>query len=224
MRGRSDFVPGLKSHTIDIRMRDAYNCMLNAYNYIMKELAKNRAAILALLLTNPERSFYLQEIGRTIGKKPGVFQRTINRLVQEGILVSEYRANARYFMANKDYPLYRELKSIVFKTVGLIGSIRNALEAMGTVDLAFIYGSYARNSENYLSDIDLVIIGKINEDKLIKKLDRLEDLFKREINFKLYSFKEFRKLVRSKDPFILEILRNNKTMVLGEENDLRKIS
>ena len=74
---------------------------------------KNRAELLQLFLTNPDRSLYMQEIGRVLGKKPGYFQRTINNLVSEGILESEYKANARYFRVNKNYPLYKELKSVV---------------------------------------------------------------------------------------------------------------
>ena len=89
----------------------------------MSELTKNRAELLRLFFTNPEQSFYIQEIGRILGKKPGIFQRTLNNMEKEGILVSEYKANARYFKTNRMYPLYRELKSIIFKTVGVTGSL-----------------------------------------------------------------------------------------------------
>jgi len=190
----------------------------------MTLLTKNRAELLKLFLTNPDRSFYMQEIGRILGKKPGTFQRTLNNMVSEGILISEYRANARYLKANKDYPLYKELKSIVFKTVGAQGGIKDILEQIGNVKFAFIYGSYAKARETYLSDIDLTIIGNPDEDSLIKELDRLEGKLQREINYKLYTLKEFKKEVKENEPFFLEILREKKVMVIGDENGLRKIS
>lgn len=190
----------------------------------MRELSKNRAELLRLLLTNPEQSFYMQEIGRILGKKPGNFQRTINNMVKEGILTSEYKANARYFKVNKDYPLYKELKSIVFKTVGVAGSLKEILKKIGNISFSFIYGSYARAKEGYLSDIDLIIIGKPDEDRLIKELDQLERVLKREINYKLYTPKEFKKEIKEKEPFILEILKDKKIMLIGDENGLRKIS
>ncbi len=186
----------------------------------MKEFSKNRAALLQLLLTNPDQSFYMQEIGRILGKKPGNFQRTINKMVEQGILVSEYRANIRSFKANKDYPLYKELKSIVFKTVGVIGSLEETLKKTGTVIFAFIYGSYAKGEENYLSDIDLVIVGKINENILMQKLDALEEILKREVNYKLYALRDFKRLVKQKEPFLMEILRDKKIMLIGDENEL----
>ena len=190
----------------------------------MIPLTKTRAALLNLLLTNPERSFYMQEIGRILGKKPGTFQRAINNMVSEGVLISEYKANARFFQANKKYPIYKELKSIVFKTVGVQGRIRDALEEIGNVKFAFIYGSYAKARETYVSDIDLVVIGNANEDTLIKVLDSLEDKFQREINYKLDTFKEFKKEIKEKEPFLLEIMRDKKIMLIGNENELRKIS
>lgn len=189
----------------------------------MRELTKNRAELLKLFFTNPEQSFYIQEIGRILGKKPGIFQRTLNNMEEEGILVSEYKANARYFKANKGYPLYKELKSIVFKTVGVTGSLKEALKKVGNIKFSFIYGSYAKAKENVLSDIDLIVIGSSNEDALIKELDKLEDALNREINYKLYSLKEFKSEIKEKEPFLLEILRDKKIMIIGEENELREI-
>lgn len=189
----------------------------------MKELTKNRAALLRLFYTNPDQSFYMQEIGRILGKKPGYFQRTLNKMVEEQILVSEPKANVRYFKANKDYALYEELKSIVFKTVGVLGSLREIFQSVGGVAYCFIYGSFARNEEISISDIDLVIVGDVDEDVIIKKLDRLEQVMKREINYKLYTPGEFRRALKNEQPFISEIVRDKKIMVIGDEEKLRKI-
>jgi predicted nucleotidyltransferase len=189
----------------------------------MREFSKNRAQLLRLFYTNPDRAFYIQEIGRILGKKPGVFQRMLNNLEREGILTSEYKANIRYFRANKNYPLFKELKSIVFKTVGVIGSIRKALKKVGQVDFAFLYGSFAQGKESNLSDIDLVIIGNPEEDEVIQELEKLEKLLKREINYKLYTLQEFEKEIKRKNAFLLKILRDKKIMLIGEVDELRTI-
>jgi len=189
----------------------------------MNILSKNKADLLGLFFTNPERSFYIQEIGRILDKKPGTFQRTLNNLISEGILTSVYKGNLRLIKVNKDYPLYGELKSIIFKTVGLQGSIRRILQVIGDIRIAFIYGSYAKSRENTLSDVDLFIIGDPDEGSLIKKLDSLEEKLKREINYKLYSFSDFKKEVKEKEPFIIRILKDKKIMLMGDKSDLQKI-
>lgn len=85
----------------------------------MLYLSKNAAKLLKLFLGQPEEAFYIQQLGRILKKKPGVFQRTLYKMEKQGILKSEYKANARFFKINKGYPVYRELKSIVSKTGGI---------------------------------------------------------------------------------------------------------
>jgi predicted nucleotidyltransferase len=188
----------------------------------MLKLSRNKALLLRLFYTNPDQRFYIQEIGRILDKKPGVFQRTLYEIEREGILRSEYEANARYFQVNKDYPLYKEYKSIVFKTIGVIGSIKEVLGKAGPIDFSFLYGSFAKSKENYLSDIDLVIVGSPDEDKIIRDFEKLEKDLKREINFKLYSLKQFLESFRHKDPFLLGILKDQKIMLIGGKDELRK--
>lgn len=190
----------------------------------MNLFTKNRAELLSLFFTNPDKSFYMQEIGRILNKKPGVFQRTLNNMTSEGILVSEYRANSRYFTVNKNNPIYKELKSIIFKTIGISGSIKQALEELKNLKLVFIYGSYAKNQENYLSDIDIIIIGNPDEEILINKLDSLEKKLQREINYKIYSYNNLEKEITEKEPFIINILEDRKIMLVGSENEIPKIS
>ena len=85
----------------------------------MIKLSKNNAKLLKLFYTHPNESFYIQQLGRILKKKPGVFQRALYALEKEGALKSEYKANARFFRANTQYSIYKELKSILSKTAGL---------------------------------------------------------------------------------------------------------
>ncbi len=190
----------------------------------MNILSKSKADLLGLFFTNPERSFYIQEIGRILNKKPGTFQRTLNNLISEGILTSEYKGNLRFITVNENYPIYNELKNIIFKTVGIQGSIKQILKEIGDIRIAFIYGSYAKSKEQFLSDIDLLIVGDPDEDKLIEKLDVLERKLQREINYKIFSYDGLKKEIEEKDSFILQILKDKKIILAGEDNDLRKIS
>lgn len=81
----------------------------------MKLIAKSKFRLLKLFYSHPKNEYYIQEIGRMLGKKPGVYQRALNDLEKEGILLSHYKANARFFCLNNDCPIYNELKGIVYK-------------------------------------------------------------------------------------------------------------
>ena len=180
-------------------------------------LTKNQLLLLRLFYTNPEKSFYMQEIGKIINKKAGVFQRTLNTLVEEGFLKSEYRANARYFQANTKHPLYPEFKKIIAKSAGGIEeSLKDLVNGIKEIKAAILYGSFAKGKERKESDIDLLIVGKPEvEDKLLKKLAVLEKQIQREINYKLYSEKEFRKKRKENDLFLEEVLSDQKIILKG---------
>jgi predicted nucleotidyltransferase len=189
----------------------------------MIKLLRNKALLLRLFYTNPDQEYFMQEIGRILDKKPGVFQRTLYDMEREGILTSVFKANARYFRANKDYPLYEEYKSIIFKTVGITGSLREILEKARRIDFAFLYGSFAKGKENCLSDIDLVIIGSPDEMEIIRDFEKLEKNLSREINYRLFTSTEFVNGIRQKDAFLLRILNEQKIMLVGEKNELQQI-
>ena len=187
------------------------------YKPMKQFLTKNQLLLLRLFYTNPEKSFYMQEIGKILGKKPGVFQRTLNALADNGLLKSEFRANARYFQANTQNVLYPEFKKIVAKTSGVETSLRELVEPMKEIKLAILYGSFAKGKEREDSDIDLLVVGSspAAEDALVKKLPKLEKRLQREINYKLYTEAEYRKRCKMDDPFLKEILSDKKIILKG---------
>src|SRR4030042_4639489 len=190
----------------------------------MFKLSKNEALLLRLFYTNPGAEYYMHEIGRILGKKPGVFQRTLYNLEEQGILASQYRANARYFRVNEGHPLFEEIKNIISKSVGVIGSLIKVLRNAGSIDFAFIYGSFAKGNENPLSDIDLMIVGSPDESVLLQRLSELEHSLEREINCRIYSSIDYVRDIQGAEPFLLNILADRKILLIGEENALRKMA
>ena len=179
-------------------------------------LSRNQLLLLGLLYTNPKKSYFMQEIGRILGKKPGVFQRALNALVAEGILVSEYRGHARFFQANTRHPLYPELRGIVSKTSGAEGALRHLMERLDGVRMALIYGSFAKGKEREDSDIDLLVVGNPRaETLLIKELRGIEGQLQREINYKLYNKPEYLRRRAKHDPFLEEILTDKWLVLKG---------
>jgi len=182
--------------------------------------SKVRKALFKLYFTNPDSEFYLRELERMLSIPVSMIRKELLRLEKEGIFISHKKGNLTYYHVNKSYPLFSELKSIVFKTIGVQGLLEDALRKIKGIEVAFIYGSYARGNEKASSDIDLCIIGTINEDILVRRINKLEKLIKREINYTLYTKKEFTEKRRKKDSFILDLISNQKIILIGEKNGL----
>ena len=182
--------------------------------------SKARQAIFRLYFTNPEKSFYLRELERELGTPVSILRKELMSLEKEGLFSSSRHGNLLYYSLNKEYQLYDEIKAIVFKTVGIQGNLSKALLALKDIEVAFIYGSYAKNSSNAKSDVDLFIIGTPDEDILVGKINNLEKNLKREINYNIYSKTDFERKKKKKDSFIEDVLKNKKTFLIGGENDL----
>ena len=182
--------------------------------------SKARMALFRLYFTNPDKEYYLRELERILSTPVSIIRKELVALEKSGIFKLSKKANLCYYSLNKDYPLYAELKNIVFKTVGIQGTLTGLLSSIEGIETAFIYGSYAKSEANAKSDIDLFIIGAIDEDSLLPGINKLEETLHRDINYSLYSRKNFNKKKKENDSFIEDITENKKIFLIGEENDI----
>jgi predicted nucleotidyltransferase len=182
--------------------------------------SKLREELLALYFTNPDKKYYLRELERILKFSVGNISRELIKLEKTGLFLSESKGNLVYYYLSKSYPLFEELKSIIFKTSGAPKMLQNILEKINGISQAFIYGSFAKGEEREGSDIDLLIIGKADEDKLIEEIDKLERKLQREINYAIYGKEDFNKKKKEGNPFILDILKEKKIFLIGDENGL----
>ena len=157
--------------------------------------SKSRRKILQYFFTNPDQELYLREIARKFKEDPSNLSKEMNRLEKENIFISSFMGKQKYYKLNKSHPLFDEFKSIVFKTIGVKGRLENIVNEVIGILSAFIYGSYAKNTESFSSDIDLFMIidkKKFNENTLLPNINELESQISREINYTYYSWEEWK--------------------------------
>ncbi|HPR91591.1 MAG TPA: nucleotidyltransferase domain-containing protein [Candidatus Paceibacterota bacterium] len=172
----------------------------------MFKFTKNEQLILDLFFKKPEESFYVRQMGRLLNKEPGVFERDLNRLLEEKILLSQKIGNNVFYSLNKNYFLLPELKNIFKKTVGIEYQIKSFVNTFPEkINKAFIYGSVAANKENSASDIDLFLVGNITEPLLSEKIHSLETTLGREIHYVLMSPEEYKHKKDARDSFLNNI-------------------
>jgi len=182
--------------------------------------SKLREELLALYFINQNKKYYLRELERILNFSVGNIRRELIKLESTGLFLSENKGNLLYYYLNQSYPLFKELKSIIFKTSGVPRMLHNVLEKFDDIDRAFIYGSFAKGEEREDSDIDLLIIGEVDEDNLIEEIGKLERKLQREINYSIYEKEDFNKKKKEGNFFILDILKEKKIFLIGAENGL----
>jgi len=177
--------------------------------------SKTKRTLLKLFLTNPERAFYTREIAKLTGESFNAVRRELGYLEKAGLLKSHREGNLKYFAVIKEFPFFPELKKIVYATVGLGDYLKNKLGDSESIDLAFIYGSVARNEETERSDIDLFVVGRMEEEELHRLVSEIEREIGREINYTLMTKKEFTQRRKRGEPFIKRLEREEKLLLKG---------
>lgn len=186
---------------------------------------KTRRAVLALLFTNPERSFYVREIIRELGLGRGTVQRELENLTEAGLLVRSVEGNQVHFEANQASPVFPEIKMMMLKTTGVADVIRASLEKQsGRVAVSFLYGSSAAGKLKAESDIDLLVIGDISFKEVVKALADAQETLGREVNPNVFTRSEFRKKSRSGQHFVRSLLDGPKVFLIGGDNELERLA
>ena len=180
-----------------------------------------RQGVLAATLTQPEKWWYLSELAQFLHTRPSSLQRELRSLEQSGILQQRKDGRRTYFKAETRSPIFRELRSIFQKTVGLVPTLRQALRPFeNKITCAFVYGSVARGEERATSDVDFMVIGNVGLAQLSPVLRKAEKRLGREVNVTNYSVDEFRKKVAEGDHFLATVLKGDLQFVKGEQGDL----
>ena len=184
-------------------------------------IPKTRQGILAAVLVQPEKAWYVSELARRLGVSSSSLQRELQALTEAGILKSHRQGRMVYFQANTDSPVFPDLRGLMLKTAGLVDVLADALKPLGNaIKCAFVYGSIASGEARSDSDIDLMIIGGVAPAKLALPLRRAREQLGREINPNTYTEAEFAAKVAAKDHFLADVWTKPRLPVLGTLDDL----
>lgn len=169
-----------------------------------------RADLLSLLLNSPDEQFYIREIAKLLRKNPSGIKRELDKLEEMGIVTSEKIVNLKYFQANKESPLFSELKNLITKSLGLPGALKAVLRASGA-KAAFLYGPYAEGQDE--SAVDMFVIGA--SPSLSRELKNLEKRFDQKIDCTVIDEEEYRLKKKKGDANLKRILSGKRITLIG---------
>lgn len=181
--------------------------------------SKTRVKLLTLFLLNPEREYYVREIVRMTEENINAVRRELANLESFGLISGMKKGNQQYYTVNRDFFLYEDLQKILLKTEGVARVIKEQITNLETIDCMFIYGSFATGKAGAKSDIDLFIVGDVDENQLIPLIHESERTINREINYTLMQRDEMRKRKRTGDPFVKNVMQEPKIMIIGTCDD-----
>lgn len=184
--------------------------------------SKVQQRVLAILFGQPSQRFHTNEIIRLTHSGTGAVQRELAKLEAVGLLKIHQVGNQKQYQANQEAPIFSELRNIVLKTFGLADVLRETLRPFTSrIQVAFVYGSVAKQEDTTNSDIDLMLLGdNLSYAELYPLLEKVQIKLGRQINPTSYTPMEWARKRKEGNHFIAQILKQPKIFLIGTENEL----
>lgn len=188
--------------------------------------SKTRVKLLQLFYSNPNRSFYVREITRKIDEQINSVRRELANLLSIGIISSDDQQNRLYYEVNQKYEFYRPLAAIfgkgsvkdLGKEPGVKTDDTSDIRSIGNVQMAVLTGQFTRDES---TGIDMLIVGDVNNSKVQKYINDMEEKEGKEIRFVVMDLKEYEYRKQINDRFLLGIMSAKKQIVIDKHNELK---
>ena len=131
---------------------------------------------------------YLRSLENEFGGSTNAIRLELNRFEEAGMLQSFTEGNKKMFKANDTHPLFKDLRSIVLKYVGIDKIIDTIANRLGDLKKVYLAGDYANGIDSGI--IDLILIGDIDKKYLINLVEKVESLIHRKIRYLVYDTEE----------------------------------
>lgn len=167
--------------------------------------SKTRLKLLLKFFLNSSSRSHLRNLELEFGESTNAIRLELNKFEQAGLLKSEVDGNKKVFRANTGHPLFSDIHSILLKTIGFDQIIDRVVTKMGNVEMAFVAGDFARGLDTPI--IDLIFVAtEIDQEYLLKLVNKTEELIKRKIRYVIFSpeeFESYRKSLSNKDILLI---------------------
>ena len=164
--------------------------------------SKTRIKLLLKFFINGKTKAYLRGLQSEFGESTNSIRIELNRFEKAGMLISSQDGNKKIFQANTKHPLYNEIHNIVLKHIGIDKVIENIVHRLGDVKQVYLEGDFAKGINSNI--IDLIFIGKVDQNYLIELTGKVEEIISKKIRYIIYTDDEFNNIdYKFNEPLLL---------------------
>lgn len=163
--------------------------------------SNTRIKLLTLFLLNPDEEYFIRELTRKLEEQINSVRRELDNLKKLGLLKSKVKNRKKYYVVNKNFVIFQELKNIIVKSMSGKDDLVKNIEKLGDVEFMALLGVFVDKD----SPVDLLVVGNIDKVKLQEFLNT-EIASEKPIRFSILSKDDFLYRIKCKDQFINSIL------------------
>lgn len=170
--------------------------------------SRTRIKLLETFLLNPDGEFFIRELTRRLDEQINSVRRELTNLKTMGFLRSRLKNRKKFYVVNKHFIFFNELRSIFIKASSTLDSLAKKLQKLGDIDLLVISGFFVQKN----TTPDLFIVGKIGKAEMDDFLTRELDA-KRPIKVSIINKEDFLYRLKINDKFVREILEDPENII-----------
>ena len=175
-----------------------------------------QAQLLAALLLGDAEPTTARELLDRTGASSASLHRELGRLEVAGLIDSNRVGRTKQYRPASDSPLYEPLRALLERTLGVAPMLQRALEEVGGIEAAAIFGSWAAGDPSPESDVDLLVVGELDRDELLTAIREVERQTRREIDVTAYRRAEFDRRLAEGSGFLKTVLAGPLKPLIGE--------
>lgn len=183
-------------------------------------ISKVRVKMLKQFLFNESEEYHVRGLVRTMGEEINAVRRELQNLESAGILISQRKGNKLYYRIDRNSYILSDLKSMLYKDRDDVKTIYKNLKKIDGIKVVILTSNFIRESYENELDIDLLVIGDINVNELTVALKKLEKELGRILRATLMKRKDLEFQLKKRDKFLLNILQNDKILLIGSDKEL----
>lgn len=170
--------------------------------------SNTRIKLLTLFLLNPDSEYFIRELTRKLEEQINSIRRELDNLKRMGLLKTKSKNRKKYYVANKDFIIFHELRNIILKAQSDQSNIAKKIMEFGDIDVMVLTGIFVDKE----APIDLLLVGNIDRQKL-EHYFATELETNRPVKFSIMDKQEFLYRQKCKDKFLHDILENPDNIV-----------
>ena len=178
---------------------------------ILKALftSRTRVKLLTIFMQNPDGEYFIRELTRLLDEQINSVRRELGSLKKIGLLRSRTKNRKKYYVLNKNFLLFHELKSIIKKATSSHDGLIKKISKLGDIELLVLSGAFLDKK----AQCDLLLVGKVDKERLEKLLDDEADT-KDPIKFSIMSKDDFLYRIECNDKFVKDLVEDS-TNIIG---------
>jgi uncharacterized protein len=183
-------------------------------------ISKVRVKVLEQYMLNFNASYHVRGLVRILKEEINAVRRELLNLQEAGILKSKKEGNKLVYKLDTSCPILWELRSMFYKESKVGSRILEIVSSLEGVQVVVLTDSFIKEKYENPTDVDLLFIGDMKIRELSSAISSLEKELGKQIRFSAIKKEDFNFARKKNEPFLMNILENDKIVLFGQISDL----